>query len=190
MLRYAIRRLLIAILTLLAISFVVFAVLDLAPGDPTAQLSLTIPPETRRLIRQSLGLGQPFPVRYVRWLEQLLANEPINLVEVLFGVEIGDSEGRLRVRSWATRSPVVDLITQRLPQNMTVVGVSYLVAILIAVRVRGVGGVGGGFPTTCTKRILNTVTPSFTCPWSMSSNAKNRHRQPSGTCSCIAHLPS
>ena len=135
MLRYAIRRLLFAIPTLLAISFAVFALLDLAPGDPTAQLPLTIPPETRELIRQSLGLGQPFPVRYVRWLEQFLANEPLNLIEALFGVEIGDSEGRLRVSSWATRSPVVDLIAQRLPQTMTVVGVSYLVAILIAVPV-------------------------------------------------------
>ena len=135
MLRYAIRRLLFAIPTLLAISFVVFALLDLAPGDPTAQLPLTIPPETRELIRQSLGLGQPFPVRYVRWLEQFLANEPLNLIEALFGVEIGDLEGRLRVSSWATRSPVVDLIAQRLPQTMTVVGVSYLVAILIAVPV-------------------------------------------------------
>ena len=135
MLRYAIRRLLFAIPTLLAISFVVFALLDLAPGDPTAQLPLTIPPETRELIRQSLGLGQPFPVRYVRWLEQFLANEPLNLIEALFGVEIGDSEARLRVSSWATRSPVVDLIAQRLPQTITVVGTSYLVAILIAVPV-------------------------------------------------------
>ena len=135
MLRYAIRRLLFAIPTLLAISFVVFALLDLAPGDPTAQLPLTIPPETRELIRQSLGLGEPFHVRYVRWLEQFLANEPLNLIEVLLGIEIGDSAGRLRVSSWATRSPVVDLIAQRLPQTMTVVGVSYLVAILIAVPV-------------------------------------------------------
>ena len=58
MLRYAVRRLLAAVPTLLAISFIVFALLDLAPGDPTAQLPLTIPPETREQIRQSLGFGQ------------------------------------------------------------------------------------------------------------------------------------
>ena len=135
MLRYAIRRLLFAIPTLLAISFVVFALLDLAPGDPTAQLPLTIPPEVREQIRQSLGIGQPFPVRYLRWLQQFLVNEPLNLLEAVLGAEIGDSGARLRVRSWATRSPVVDLIAQRLPQTLTVVGVSYLVAVLIAVPV-------------------------------------------------------
>ena len=35
--------------------------------------------------------------------------------------------------SWQTRSPVVDLIVQRLPQTLWVVGLSYLLAILIAV---------------------------------------------------------
>ena len=135
MLRYAIRRALFAIPTLLAISFVVFVLLDLAPGDPTAQLPLTIPPEVREQIRQSLGIGQPFPVRYLRWLQQFLVNEPLNLLEAVLGAEIGDSGARLRVRSWATRSPVVDLIAQRLPQTLTVVGVSYLVAAGIAVPV-------------------------------------------------------
>ena len=135
MVRYAIRRLLFAIPTLLAISLVVFALLDLAPGDPTAQLPLTIPPEVRERIRQSLGIGQPFPVRYLRWLQQFLVNEPLNLLEAVIGAEIGDSGARLRVRSWATRSPVVDLIAERLPQTLTVVGISYLVAILIAVPV-------------------------------------------------------
>ena len=133
MLRYAIRRLLFAVPTLLAISFIVFALLDLAPGDPTAQLPLTIPPETREQIRQSLGFGQPFSVRYARWLEQFLVNEPLNLIEALLGVELGGSGARLRVSSWATRSPVVDLIAARLPQTLTVVGIAYLAAILIAV---------------------------------------------------------
>ncbi len=133
MLRYAVRRLLFAVPTLLAISFIVFALLDLAPGDPTAQLPLTIPPETREQIRQSLGFGQPFGVRYARWLEQFLVNEPLNLLEALLGVELGDSGARLRVSSWATRSPVVDLIAARLPQTLTVVGIAYLAAILIAV---------------------------------------------------------
>ena len=135
MLRYAVRRLLFSIPTLLVISFIVFALLDLAPTDPTAQLPLTIPPETRQNIRESLGLGQPFHVRYFRWLTQFMVNEPLNLAERMWGVEIGNSAGRLRVRSWSTRAPVVDLIAARLPQTLTVVGVSYLVAVLIAVPV-------------------------------------------------------
>ena len=46
--RYVARRLLFAVPTLLVISFIVFALLDLAPSDPTAQLPLTIPPRPGR----------------------------------------------------------------------------------------------------------------------------------------------
>ena len=133
MIRYIIRRLLFAVPTLIAISFIVFALLDLAPNDPTGQLPLTIPPEVRAQIRESLGLGQPFHVRYIKWMEQFFINEPLNIIEQTFDVQIGDSDSRLRVRSWATRSPVVDLIVERLPQTMWVVGLSYVVGILIAI---------------------------------------------------------
>ncbi|PKQ08399.1 MAG: ABC transporter substrate-binding protein [Alphaproteobacteria bacterium HGW-Alphaproteobacteria-10] len=133
MLGFALRRLLVSIPTLLAISFIIFALLDLAPSDPTANLPLTIPPEVREKIRLSLGLGEPFLVRYLLWLQQFLINEPLNIVEQWTGWSIGDSENRLRVLSWATRSPVVDLIVARLPQTLWVVGMSYVIAVLIAV---------------------------------------------------------
>ena len=74
MIRYIIRRLLFAIPTLIAISFIVFALLDFAPNDPTGQLPLTIPPEVRAQIREFLGLGRPFHVRYVKWMEQFFVN--------------------------------------------------------------------------------------------------------------------
>ena len=132
MLRYTIRRLIFAVPTLLVISFIIFALLDLAPNDPTASLPLTIPPEVREQIRQSLGLGQPFHIRYLYWLQQFFVNEPLNIVEDLTGWTFGDGE-RLRVISWSTRSPVVDLIVERMPQTLWVVGMSYVVAILIAI---------------------------------------------------------
>lgn len=132
MLRYVSRRLAFAVPTLLAISLVLFALLDLAPNDPTGQLPLTITPEVREQIRDSLGLDKPIHIRYLKWLEQFFINEPLNLAEQAFGIEIGDSSERLRVRSWATRSPVVDLIIERLPQTLWVVGLSYLIGILIA----------------------------------------------------------
>ena len=132
MARYLIRRLLTAIPTLLAISFVVFAILDLAPNDPTGNLPMTIPPEVREQIRQSLGLGQPFYIRYLKWLRQFFVNEPLNILDSTLGVSVGDSASRLRVRSWATRSPVVDLIIERTPQTLWVVGLSYIFSIAIA----------------------------------------------------------
>lgn len=121
-----------AVPTLLVISFIIFALLDLAPNDPTGNLPLTIPPDVREQIRENLGLGQPFHIRYMKWLEQFFINEPLNVVEQLFGFEFAGSEDRLRIRSWATRSPVVDLIVERMPQTLWVVGMSYVVGILIA----------------------------------------------------------
>jgi peptide/nickel transport system permease protein len=132
MFHYTIRRLLFAIPTLLVISFIIFALLDLSPGDPTANLPMTIPAEVREQIRISLGLGEPFHVRYLKWLQQFFVNEPLNLIEDMTGWSFGDGE-RLRVISWQTRSPVVDLILERLPQTLWVVGLAYLVGILIAV---------------------------------------------------------
>ena len=132
MLNYTLRRLMLAIPTLLVISFIIFALLDLAPSDPTGNLPLTIPPEVRQQIRESLGLDQPFPLRYLYWLQQFFINEPINLIEEMFGITIGDGE-RLRVLSWQTRGPVVDLIIERMPQTLMVVGFAYLFGIMIAI---------------------------------------------------------
>ena len=124
---------LVAIPTLLVISFVIFAILDLAPNDPTGNLPMTVPADVREKIRESLGLGQPMHVRFGKWLVQFFVNEPLNLLQEGFGITIGDAENRTRILSWATRSPVVDLIIQRAPQTLWVVGLSYLFGILIAI---------------------------------------------------------
>ena len=52
---------------------------------------MTIPPEVREQIRLSLGLGEPFHVRYLLWLQQFFVNEPLNLIEKLTGWTIGDA---------------------------------------------------------------------------------------------------
>ena len=133
MVHYIIRRLLAAIPTLLVISFVIFAILDLAPGDPTGNLPMTVPPEVREKIRLSLGLDESMHIRYYKWLIQFFINEPLNILQHSFGITIGDAEGRTRILSWATRSPVIDLIIERTPQTLWVVGLSYLLGILMAI---------------------------------------------------------
>jgi len=113
--QYIIRRTLIAIPTLLVISFVIFAVLALAPGDPLAQFALNpaIPEAVRERIRVQLGLDQPWPVRYVKWLQQLAQGN--------FGI------------SFNSKAPVTDLIAQRLPQTLQVVGLAYVIAVGLAI---------------------------------------------------------
>jgi len=133
---YILRRVLIAVPTLLFISFVIFALLALSPGDPTANLPPSLPMEIKLRIRESLGMDQPMPVRYVRWLQQFMVNEPINAIEKVTGMQIGNSAERLRITSWTARGkPVIDLVMERLPQTLWVVGLAYLLSIAVAVPV-------------------------------------------------------
>ncbi len=133
--KYIVRRLLTAIPTILVISFIIFAIVDLSPSDPTGNLPLTIPPEVRAKIRAALGADDPFVVKYVKWLNQFFIAEPLNFIETVTDIEFPGSEDRTRVISWATRGPVIDIIAERLPQTLWVVGSSYILGVLIAIPV-------------------------------------------------------
>lgn len=132
MFTYTLRRLLFAIPTLLVISFMIFTILELSPGDPMSQVPLTVPPAERVKIAEALGLNQPFHVRYLLWLNQFFVSEPLNFIEQQTGLVIGDPD-RLRVRSWITKVPVVDLIAERMPQTLWVVGLSYVFGVMLAI---------------------------------------------------------
>jgi peptide/nickel transport system permease protein len=130
MLTYTIRRLILAIPTLLFISFIIFLIVKLSPSDPTAGLPLTIPPEVREQIRQSLGVNDPILIQYFKWLKLMLWDEPLHLLEGWTGLNVAPDGAR--IISYQTRSPVMELIMQRMPQTLWVVGTSYIVGILIA----------------------------------------------------------
>ena len=113
--RYLARRLLVAVPTLVAISFVVYGILALAPGDPLSQLALNpnIPLEVQERIRHSMGLDEPWHIRYVKWFLALLRGD--------MGF------------SYVGFSPVGDLIWQRLPNTLWVVGLAYIVGAIIGI---------------------------------------------------------
>ena len=130
MLTFTIRRLSLSIPTLMFISLVIFMLLQLAPGDPMAQVPLTVPPEVKEKMREALGLGQPPLVQYWKWMVQFFWIEPQVLIDHWFGTSFAaDAQ---RVISWQTRSPVMDIVVQRIPQTLWVVGLSYVVGIAIA----------------------------------------------------------
>ncbi|MGR3615417.1 MAG: ABC transporter permease [Paracoccaceae bacterium] len=131
MLTFTIRRLVLAVPTLLFISLVIFLLLELAPGDPMSQVPLTVPPEVKEKMREALGLGQPMHIRFWKWIVQFFWIEPQVMIDYYFGTTF--SEGDLRVISWQTRSPVMDIVVQRIPQTLWVVGTAYVVAIIIAI---------------------------------------------------------
>jgi peptide/nickel transport system permease protein len=117
MAQYLLRRLLLAIPSLLGISIVLFAVLALAPGDPFEELATNpnVPAEVRANLRASFGLDDPVALRYVRWLGAMLAGD--------WGF------------SFASRVNVDELILQRLPATLIVIGASQLLALAIALPV-------------------------------------------------------
>ncbi|GAA0615779.1 ABC transporter permease [Paenochrobactrum glaciei] len=114
MLSYVLRRLLVAIPSLLGISIILFLVLALAPGDPFGELASNpaIPPETREALRIKLGLDDPIWQRYLNWLFAMLQGD--------WGF------------SFVSRVDVDTLILQRLPATLLVIGTSQLLALLIA----------------------------------------------------------
>jgi peptide/nickel transport system permease protein len=120
MAKYFLQRLLIVLPSLLGISIVLFTVLALAPGDPFSDLANNpnVPPEIRMSLRTKFGLGDPIPERYLRWLSAMVQGD--------WGF------------SFANRVNVSTLILQRLPATLLVLGLSQVLALLIALPV-GVG---------------------------------------------------
>ncbi|MET4037941.1 MULTISPECIES: ABC transporter permease [unclassified Bradyrhizobium] len=130
MLNYGIRRLLVAIPTLLFISLIIFSLLKLAPGDPLADIPITITPEVRAKMRAALGVDRPLLTQYLLWLRQFFVVEPIHWFDILFGTHFsGDMQ---RIISWQSRGPAFDIIAQRLPQTLWVVGLAYVVGVFFA----------------------------------------------------------
>jgi peptide/nickel transport system permease protein len=133
---YLIRRLLIAIPSLLGISLVLFTVLALAPGDPFGELASNpnVPPEVRMALRAKYGLDDPVLLRYVHWLAAMVHGD--------WGF------------SFASRVNVDSLILQRLPTTLFVVGSSQILALIVAVPI---GIYAGLRPYSIFDQIANTL---------------------------------
>src|SRR5207249_8734444 len=114
---YLLRRLLTAIPVLLGISLVLFTILALAPGDPFGELATNpnVPPEVRMNLRKQFGLDDPIAVRYVRWFTAMLRGD--------WGF------------SFVSRVNVDQLIVQRLPTTLFVLGSAQILGLLIALPV-------------------------------------------------------
>jgi peptide/nickel transport system permease protein len=114
---YILRRLLILMPSLLGISVVLFSVLALAPGDPFEELASNpnVPAEVRMMLRQQFGLDDPVWQRYLHWLTSMLRGD--------WGF------------SFVSRIDVDKLIWQRVPTTVVVIGLSQLLAIMVALPV-------------------------------------------------------
>jgi peptide/nickel transport system permease protein len=117
MLNYLVRRLLISAVTLVVISMVIFGILKIAPGDPLASFASNpnVPIEVRQRIRAQMGLDDPIPVQYAKWSTEYAQGNWGN--------------------SFLSRQPARDIVFERVPVTLKIVGTAYLLSILIAIPV-------------------------------------------------------
>jgi peptide/nickel transport system permease protein len=74
--RFVLRRLALAIPTLIGVSIIIFVTIRLVPGDPVASLlGPTGSPEARARLTEQLGLNEPIPVQYVTWLGNVVQGD-------------------------------------------------------------------------------------------------------------------
>lgn len=105
MIRYFLRRLLVAVPLMFGVATLVFILLETAPGTPIDQIlgDRQVPPEVRERIERAYGFDRPAPERYVRWLGA-----------VFLQGELGWSHSRAR--------PVRRALAEALPPTLLLAG--------------------------------------------------------------------
>ncbi|TVP74383.1 MAG: ABC transporter permease [Gemmatimonadales bacterium] len=137
--RLLIRRLLGTVPLVLGVASLIFVALHLAPGDPVDVYSGPgVAPEVLDGLRERLGLDDPLPVRYVRWMGATLTGD------------LGHSIAR--------GQPVRDVILDRLPNTLLLSGVALALAFGLGVTI---GAVQAVRQDSVTDRVLTVVTLFF-----------------------------
>jgi peptide/nickel transport system permease protein len=114
---YALRRILQTIPILFIISVLLFFMVRAAPGGPltAARRNPNITPEQIAKLEAKLGLDQPLPIQYAKWMGDMLQGD------------LGESI--------KFRRPVAEMIAERIPNTLLLVGISFLLTLLIAIPV-------------------------------------------------------
>lgn len=138
MLRFLIRRVLIALPTIILISIFVFALQKLLPGDPLLVLAgEERDPEVLEFLREKYRLNDPIPVQYLAWVGNALQ---------------GDLGTSLR-----TNQPVTELMAQKLPVTIQLAVMSMIFALVIGIPAGILSAVKKG---TVTDYVANVVALS------------------------------
>lgn len=113
MIRYALGRLTSLIVSLIVASIVIFAVVEVIPGDPAAfMLGVNARPDTIAALRAEMGLDQPLVGRYIAWVTGMLQGD--------FGV------------SWTYKTPVSSLIADRIWVSLPLAVYALVLSTLVA----------------------------------------------------------
>jgi len=101
---------------LIGISLVIFAIIQAAPGGPEGTLldrQMFVDPAAIDAYRAKLGVDQPVYVQYFKWIGAILSGD--------MGI------------SFQTQRPVLDMILERMPDTLRLMGISFALAICIAI---------------------------------------------------------
>jgi peptide/nickel transport system permease protein len=135
MIAFIVRRIVQAALVMLAVAFIAFAMFNFV-GDPVAIIAgQDLPAEQRVQLRKDLGLDDPMPVRFGRFVG--------NAVQGNFGL------------SYRTTEPVGKMIAQRLPATLELSLVAALFALVAGIPM---GVFSGLYPTHWLSRLMMTVS--------------------------------
>ncbi|MEO1222818.1 MAG: ABC transporter permease [Pseudomonadota bacterium] len=127
MLTFILRRLLIAIPTIILITIFVFALQHLLPGDPILTMAgEERDPDVIAFLREKYRLNDPIPIQYLAWIGNVL-------------------QGDLGI-SWRTNQPVLELIGEKLPVTLQLALMAILFAIVIGVPTGVLSAVKKGTP--------------------------------------------
>jgi peptide/nickel transport system permease protein len=134
---YALRRILQTIPILFIISILLFLMVRAAPGGPltAARRNPNITEEQLQRLEEQLGLNRPLPVQYADWMGDMLR---------------GDMGQSIKFRR-----PVAEMIGERIPNTLLLVGVSFLVTLLIALPI---GILSARKPYSLFDYIVTTIT--------------------------------
>ncbi|EOR23077.1 ABC transporter permease [Niallia sp. FSL W8-0635] len=128
MLNYTIKRLLEAIPIWVAITLIVFVLMNIIPGDPVAQLmdarSGALDENVMKQIREQWGLNDPLPLQYLHFLQGVVQGD--------FGT------------SYQSRSSVTELLIERIPVTLQITVLGLIIAIVIGITVGTIGALKRG----------------------------------------------
>jgi peptide/nickel transport system permease protein len=144
--RYILQRLLTTIFVVFGITFVVFMIIQLVPGDPArVVLGVAASEENVAALRERLGLNRPVWVQYGTWLGGLVQGDLGN--------------------SLITGQPVTEQIIQRLPATLTLAGAGLLIGLLIALPAGIISALKPQSPIDITATLFSQVGVSVPDFW-------------------------
>jgi peptide/nickel transport system permease protein len=140
MVRFIARRLIQAVPTLFGILLLTFLVTRLSPADPVKLMvagNFDITPEDRAVLYHSLGLDDPLPVQFARYV--------LNVARLDFG------------NSFYYHRPAIDMIAERIPNSLQLSVLSLILALVIGVPLGVVAAYRRGRPADHAIRIFSVA---------------------------------